>query len=848
MTATAPMPFPRWRDDVLIRDKDQGGDGKLFVVYDPVAGERYEFDERTFFLCESFDGVTPAEQIAQSFAQRFDSSIRIEELLQVFDELVALGLLAGAEPAAVAAFRGDPPDASARPDAAPLQPAGSARDDDDGKGEGGNEYRWPLFNPSGIFDVLNRVVKPLRLLILLFVYALFLTLPIALFSFFDNQLAMSQDLARLGHVRSYLGRLIFSLLSINLMRCVVQGIVVTYFGGQIKTFGIRLRFGIIPRFYIDKSAIRSFDRHGKLWSYGSNLLMRMGLIVLAVLAWHLFRYSGNQLAVQAIILTHAGLISLILVSLPLRSSDGYRWMVTYFRLPPSLIKLAIMVLVAIVTRKPVTTAISPTFKRRLFLYGTALVMFWTYAFFRITSHVSAGLARSFPNLFGEATEVIITAIVVLLVLRWGMAKVGRLFVVGGTASPAERLPAVGGEVADPLVQSHPGTSSRAGGEARWIARGVRLLLLAGLIVVLALPFPFRPGGPIKLLPPQQQAIQAPVSGKVTRVSENGGDGRLLSRGTEIAVMASSSLQTSIATLQEQVSERQALLQKQQAVLERLVAGPRSEEIAQARALAESAEHEVALARHQLETGRVTSHFSDQELQRIVELPSGVISELNRSRSEKQAEVDRMHIAELESNLAAKRKHSEEAAAALDLLRNGASDADIEVARQDLAAAAAELRRVQAELAHARDQSGSGRLTMPFDGYLVDAYLGQKLGSYLAQGETYAVVQTHQQPMVELLLPEYEVGEMTTGAEAEVRLLTFPGQSFRGQVYAIEPSGQPAELGQVFKVVIELADVQYQVRPGMTGYAKVLVGEKPLLFIIARPLVRFFQIEAWSWLP
>lgn len=844
MNASAKVPFPRFRDDLSVRENDGGDRGKTFSVYDPISGEGFEFDERTYFLCEAFDGRTPPEEIVLNFNEWFRSAITVGDLLQVFDQLVALGLLAGADPAAIAAFRGGATNSlEQRLTRDEVEEAQEARDRHDG--DDADEYRWPLFDPGAVYDFLNSALRPLRLLFLFTVYSLVITLPAALFIFFDNQLLISQDLARLSDSRSYLGRLIFSFFTLNLLRCVIQGTVITYFGGRVKTIGIRLRFGIIPRFYIDKSASRLFERHAKLWSYGSNLLFRMVLIVSGVFTWYLARGTGSQLAIYAIIVTHAAMISLILLSLPLRSSDGYRWMVTFLRLPPSLIKMAVMA----VTGKPLPSSIAPTYKRRLFLYGLALILFWTYAFVRITSHIAAGLFSSFPLLFGEATEVIITTVVVLLVVRWGLTRYGRFQSGGGgkRAAGGRRSLAAATEFDVALVASGaPAAANR--GETPWIARGVQLLALGALVLFLTLPYPFRPGGLVTLLPPEQQAIQAPVAGRVTEVLQNGGDGQLLLKGTVVATMTSSTLEAAIATLQEQVSQQEAVLEKQEAILEKLLAGARKEEIDQVRALAEEAAQEVALAERQLETARVTWRFSAQELERIRKLPVGAISDLEISRSEKQAEVDRMRIAEFDRNLAAKRKKAEEAAAGLALVLSGASEQEIEVARQDVAVAAAALRRVQVELAHARSQASSGRLSIPFDGYLADAYLGQKLGSYLNLGETYATAQTHRKPMVELLLPEYEVGEMKIGGEAEVRLMPFPNEPFTGHVVSVEPSGQPAGFGQVFKVVIELQDIDHPVRPGMTGYAKVLVGEKPLFMIITRPIVRFFQIEAWSWMP
>jgi hypothetical protein len=35
---------------------------------------------------------------------------------------------------------------------------------------------------------------------------------------------------------------------------------------------------------------------------------------------------------------------------------------------------------------------------------------------------------------------------------------------------------------------------------------------------------------------------------------------------------------------------------------------------------------------------------------------------------------------------------------------------------------------------------------------------------------------------------------------------------------------------------------------MSGYGKIDAGKKPVIILLTRPLIRFVQIELWSWLP
>lgn len=832
--------LPRFRKDLSITRQQSTSAGRVYVITDPKSGEHYEFDEQAFFLFQSLDGILSATELVSRFNVFFGKSTTIEELFAFLQQASETGLLEDcsdfAHGSANELFSDDDSDLEATPtgkrDLRASAQSNKSRVDPD-------KYRWTLFDPQRIFHILEKITRPFRVFFLLLSYSLFVGLPLALFTFFDNQHLMSRDLALLGESRSYFGRLIFTLLTLNVLRCLIQGTVCTYYGGTVRRFGIRLRFGIIPRFFVDKSSITKFDRGAKLWSWGSNLLFRLVLIVVGVLTWYVTRGSGTELSVNAIILCHAALISFILISLPFRAADGYRWMVTYFRLPLTLFKMALGTLVSTVTGRQLPTTVSAKERRRLLLYAVAIVTFWTYAFIRVSSAISAGLVSSFPEIFGEATEFLVVSIVVILILRWGFWKFSRT----GISIHGDHY-AGSNSSYYPEVASDEDRSSTD----RWSSRVVKITFITAIVVLLALPYPYRPGGEISLLPPAQQSIQAPVSGKVVEVYFSGGDGRLVTEGTMVAKMVASEVDNLILTLQERIQEQQAEVDKQHALLDKLVTGPRSEEIKQAQARVDQAIEEMNLAERQLQTAQVASEYSDSEVQRVIQLSDRVISQLDIERAKKQADIDRFTIKERESNLAAKKKRVEEARAELEMLIRGAHAEDIEAARQDVESARAELRRLKQEMVYAQAKEKNTRLLMPFDGYLADPYLNQKIGSFLNVGETFAIAEIDRKPMAELILPEYDVAEIQAGSIASIKLLAYPDQSLSGEVLSIEPSSSEQVYGQTFRVLIKLPRTDLSLRTGMSGYGKIEAGTRTLFFLLTRPLIRFFEIEVWSWVP
>jgi multidrug resistance efflux pump len=251
-------------------------------------------------------------------------------------------------------------------------------------------------------------------------------------------------------------------------------------------------------------------------------------------------------------------------------------------------------------------------------------------------------------------------------------------------------------------------------------------------------------------------------------------------------------------------------------------------------------------------------------------------------AKKQADLDRVSVAEKQNTLAAQQKtleqrrqdlataqkNLEKEQANLQLLQNGSLPQDIESARQQVAAAQAALKASQQNLQYFQKQQKLTKLLMPFDGYLVDSFLEHKVGSYLSPGAVFATAQVKRKPLVEMLLPEYDATELDVGLTAEVKLLAYPTRPVFGKVISIEPASTDALLtasssstgststtststtlyASIFKVVIELESFQGLLKSGMSGYGKIDVGQLPVLSLLTRPLTRFIQVEIWSWLP
>jgi len=833
--APAKPTVARFRNDLAIRAFEDSDGVKTYQVEDPTTRESFSFGEEEFFLCQSMDGKATPDEILRAFQARFGMEMTLEHFRSFEEHLLSMGLAQ-----------------AAIPEEAPVPgTAAEAKKKQETKSGTSSNPRWKLLNPEHIFNFLLKITVPFRPLVILSIFALIPFFPMALFVIFRHSTDFKVELFTLSAKLGYIGGLIFSLLAANFVRCVVQGIVCAYYHLSPTAFGFKLRRGILPRFYIDKTRVRAQDRKTKLWIYGTSILIRVYFVTVGVGVWALFKDSPTLIPALAVTMAQAGLIGIVLELLPLETTDGYRWMVNFFNWPPNMILLAFQVLYCRVTGRGVPDTLKGWRGWRYLVYALILVVALTMGSIKIIEQLSSGFTRSFPDLFGRATQYILIVVIGYFVFRWAA---GRLMHKKGKNS---RSVDDDDDEFDDIEGLTPLADDDAGGVSDFFSRHKGLAIALGILVVLCIPFAYRPGGEIQVLPPLQQQIQAPVSGKIAEVHFEGGDGKLIPRGTVVAKMISNEIENDLLTLDQSRSQQLATLDKAKSELAKLQSGARTEEVTGAQAKLDQATEQMSVAVQELESAKVSSAYSSMVLPRMQQLyKSGSLALLQYEEAKKAADIDKINVEKASKNLASITKARDEAKAQLDLLKSGARPEDIDSARHTVEAAQADLSRIDQQIQYTRQQQTESALLMPFDGYLVDSHLDFKKSAYLKVGDIFATAQNNSQPLVEVQLPEYDMEGVEVGATAQVKLYAYPNSSLAGKVLSIQPAALPTSgstattetVARMFRVLIEVEKPPFSLKAGMTGYAKMNAGYQPLGLLLARPIVRFVQIEMWSWLP
>jgi hypothetical protein len=68
--------------------------------------------------------------------------------------------------------------------------------------------------------------------------------------------------------------LLFSVFTDNLLVQIGRGVICAGCGAQVMSFGIRLVFGLLPRFFTQLGSLAGLTRHQLLWVHGGPLCIR----------------------------------------------------------------------------------------------------------------------------------------------------------------------------------------------------------------------------------------------------------------------------------------------------------------------------------------------------------------------------------------------------------------------------------------------------------------------------------------------------------------------------------------------------------------------------------------------
>ncbi|HKB03015.1 MAG TPA: PqqD family peptide modification chaperone [Gemmataceae bacterium] len=817
MIATASARLPFRRPDLLIRPTD----GHRWVVKDPRSGAYFQLGEQEYFLLSQLDGERTPREVCRAFQERFGESLSEAELDGFVDLATEQGFVPVAEPE---------PEAQSE-----LRPAAQPKPAD--RSFSLLYWRVSAFDPDRLFTRIAPLIA--------FVWTwTFLVISLAAIAaagviVWENQGALVSRFADALNWRTAVIVWV-TLLAATTLHEFAHGLTCKHYGGEVHEVGFLLMF-LIPCLYCNVSDAWLFgERRKRLLVTLAGGYCDLCVWALAVFAWRLTPPEGMANYIAFVVLSVLGARVFFNFN-PLLKLDGY-YLLSDWKGVPNLQQEGVGRAKAHL-RRLLWGADRPAAHPHgvfLTLYGLA-----SWAF----SLVFLGLMLA--ALFQYVWSV--WGLVALAVLPLGWVMVRGLF--GGLIS---------GEVGKMITRRRVRT-------VFWLA------------VLGALPFVWihveaedRPGGPFEVRSAVRAEVRAPVSGFLREVPFD--EGERVSPGATVARLE-------VPDLDSRIAEKAAAAREAQARLRLAEIGPRPEEVEEQRHRVERAQHwrdlaqaDLAAARkalaedlaffdQRLEEGKTDLKYARElaaEIRRLRERGAATIPEqleaerkveaeqakLEQTRAKKR-EREATGVTAAAAELAKRDKELGDADGLLAILKAGSRPEEVRAARAHLAAVREELRYLQ---------SLTGKLVVssPVGGVVTTPRPKDQVGRFVKEGDLICVVEEPGALEVEIAMAEQDVGRIQPGQPVELRARALPLEVVHGHVTRVAPAATRAETGPASGAaapargeVAGTVTVYCQpdaggpdLRPGLTGHARVSCGKRPVGDLFWERVRRTLRTEFW----
>jgi multidrug efflux pump subunit AcrA (membrane-fusion protein) len=370
------------------------------------------------------------------------------------------------------------------------------------------------------------------------------------------------------------------------------------------------------------------------------------------------------------------------------------------------------------------------------------------------------------------------------------------------------------------------------------------------------------GGSFQVRSVGRAEVRAPVAGFVRAVRVE--EGQTVSAGAVL-------VELEVPDLASRLAQKEAEVREAQARLRLLEVGPRPEEVREhgyrverARAWRAQAEQDVSRARQgyeedlqRLEQMRVQYQaevdYAQQSLararhlagrgaatmdeyedaQRRLRVNAALIEQVQAQRRAREA----LGARDVETELARRAKELADTEAALHLLEAGSRPEEIDAER-------CRLTRLREEARHLASVQEKRLVVSPAAGVVATPHLREKVGQYVHEGDLLCVLEAADALEAEITLSEQDAGRVRVGHTVALKARALPFENQPTEVARIAPVVGRGEVQGTVTVYCRLAAASEELRPGMTGYARVYTGRRSLGRIGIDWVLRFVRTEFW----
>ncbi|NOI65299.1 HlyD family efflux transporter periplasmic adaptor subunit [Vibrio sp. 99-8-1] len=159
---------------------------------------------------------------------------------------------------------------------------------------------------------------------------------------------------------------------------------------------------------------------------------------------------------------------------------------------------------------------------------------------------------------------------------------------------------------------------------------------------------------------------------------------------------------------------------------------------------------------------------------------------------------------------------------------------------------AQAEQVKAQINLVSSQLERGQLVAPFDGFVIDGDLSQRLGSAVSKGDGLLMVAPQDNYRLKMLVRESRIADIELGQQGNLLLSALPEQNYSFSISKLTPLTISKDGQSYFIVEGEFTDDTLNIEPGMEGIGKIYIDNRALASIWFREATEWMRLKVWSW--
>ena len=152
---------------------------------------------------------------------------------------------------------------------------------------------------------------------------------------------------------------------------------------------------------------------------------------------------------------------------------------------------------------------------------------------------------------------------------------------------------------------------------------------------------------------------------------------------------------------------------------------------------------------------------------------------------------------------------------------------------------------QALLSLTDSQLERARIVAPFDGIVIKGDLSQSLGAPVQRGEVLLTLAPNDSFRLIVEVDEADIAAIRPGQKGELALAAVPDRALRFTTRRIVPVATSAQERNYFEVEAALDEPPANLRPGLSGVARIGAGERSLAWIVTHRALNWLRLALWS---